>query len=168
MIPTPRRSAVTLGVLALILGWVSQAGAQESTIPSSMFEGHQDKRVIASQLRWAAKLGRKALVGFEAAPRDPSLALDEAVNADAIRAARETYGLIRGARHGLELMIGNQKFPDPIDQLIFKQLTDAWNLSRYPGDKWTWAVPREEYLSTSVESLSRAVQIVDRVLVLLP
>lgn len=157
---------VTLGVL--ILGWVLQAGAQESTIPPSMFEGHQDKRVIANQLRLAGQVGRKALVGFEAAPHDPSLPVNEAVSADVILAARETYGLIRGARHGLELMIANEKFPDPIDQLLFKQLTDAWNLSRYPGDRWTWATPREEYLTTSVESLSRALQIVDRVLVLLP
>jgi len=144
---------------------VVPARAETTTIPPSMFEGSQDKRVVASQLRLADKLGRKALAGFQAAPRDASVPLDE----DMMRAARETYGLIRAARHGLELSLGNQKFPDPIDQLSFKRLDEAWNLSRYPVDKISWAgIPREEYLSDSIQNLSRALQLVDQALLLLP
>jgi hypothetical protein len=130
-----------------------------------MFEGNQDKRVIASQLRLADKLGRKALVGFQVASHDASVPMD----AELMQASRETYGLIRGARHGLELLLGNQKFVDPVDPLSFKRLDDAWNLSRYPVDKISWAgIPRDEYLSDSLAHLTRALQLVDKALVLLP
>jgi hypothetical protein len=130
-----------------------------------MFHGSPDKRVIASQLRLAAQTGRRALAGLEGAPRDSSLPIDENV----IRTARETYGLIRGARVGLQMFIGNQKFPDPVDQLSFKKLDEAWNLSRYPLDTLSSAgIPREQYLSESVQRLGRALQLVDQVLILLP
>jgi len=144
---------------------VVPAQAETTAIPPNMFEGSQDKRVVASQLRLAHKLGRKALAGFQVAPRDASVPVDE----DVMLAARETYGLIRAARHGLELSLGNQNFPDPIDQLSFKRLDEAWNLARYPVDKISWAgIPREEYLSDSIQKLSRALQLVDQALLLLP
>src|SRR5437016_3116520 len=99
-------------ILCLLIGQSLPANAQWTSIPDNMFQLHPDKRMIASQLRLSAKTGRKALAGLEASPRDSSVPLDD----DVIRTARETYGLIRVARAGLQTFIGNQKFPDPVDQ----------------------------------------------------
>ena len=153
-------NAVLISLAALTL----PAGAQKSSFPESMYQGSTDKRVMEDQLRLAARIGRKALAGLQASPRDASIPLDQ----DVIQAARETYGLIRAARHGLEMAMGNQKIPNPVDQMAFKQMTEAWDRSRYPIDKLSWAgIPREQYLSESIQNLSRALQIVDRVIVLL-
>lgn len=144
---------------------VAPAHAQSAAVPPSMYNGSTDRRIIASQLRLADEMGRRALAGLQAAPRDASVPLDE----DVIKAARATYGLIRAARHGLGTSIENQKYPDPIDQLSYKRLDNAWNLSRYPVDAISWAgIPREEYLNESVQNLSRALQLVGQALILLP
>lgn len=155
-----------LGVaLCSVVLQVAPADAQPAAVPPSMYNGSTDKRIIASQLRLADEWGRKALAGLQAAPRDASVPLDE----DVIKAARATYGLIRAARHGLGTAIENQKYPDPMDQLSYKRLDSAWNLSRYPVDASSWAgIPREEYLDESVQKLSRALQLVGQALVLLP
>ena len=151
-------------ILCLLVAHPLPASAQKSTIPESMYQGSLDKRVMADQLRLAAKIGRRALAGLQASPDDVSVPLDQNV----IQAARETYALIRAARHGLEMLIGNQTFPNPIDQMAFKQITEAWDRSRYPIDKLSWAgIPRGQYLSESVQNLSQALQIVGRVLILL-
>ena len=156
-------TAGTTLILSLI-GYPFLAAAQKTTVPQSVLVSSPDKAAIKNQLQMAARLARKALAGFEAAPRDESIPIDE----DVRQAARNTYALIRAARHGLELLIVSQKFPDPVDQLNFKKLDDAFNMSRYPVDKESWAVPREEYLMHSTSELRRAIRMVDQVLVLMP
>jgi hypothetical protein len=52
--------------------------------------------------------------------------------------------------------------------LAFSRLTNAWNLSRTPVDKLSWAMTRQEYLAMSVRDLGQALRLVDQVLVLLP
>lgn len=151
-------------ILFSMTGHPLPANAQKTTLPPGVLAASPDKSMTKNQLRMATNLGRKAIEGFQAASSDESVPIDE----DVRQAARNTYALIRSARHGLELSLENKKFPDPVDQLALKRLTDAWNISRYPVDKETWAVPRREYLSTSVRELSRALQIVDQVLILLP
>ncbi|MGH9190116.1 MAG: hypothetical protein ACRD0Q_08805 [Acidimicrobiales bacterium] len=140
------------------------ASAQKSAIPPNMVQGNSNKRIIAGQLRLAAKLGRKAMAGFEATPRDNAIPIDQ----DTIQAAQDTYALIRAARHGMELLFETQKVRDPVDQLTFKKLDEAWNASRYPIDRLSWGIPREKYLSESLQGLSRAMQLVDQALVFLP
>ncbi len=153
-------------ILCSLVGHPLPVSAEmKSAIPDSMFHASPDKRQIASRLRLAAGIGKKVLAGLEASPRDNSIPMDESV----MLAARETYALIRAARAGLEMALGNQKFPDPVDQLSFKKLDEAWNLSRYPLDALSSAgLPREQYLSESIQRESRALQLVNQVLVLLP
>jgi hypothetical protein len=139
-------------------------GAQETTLAKSTLEPSRNPAVIAGQLRLAAELGRKALSGFQAAPTDDSVPLDENI----LRAARNTYVLIRAARAGLEHTIERQKYPDPVIDLVFKRVDKAWNLSRTPVDKITWGIPRQEYLTISVRDLDQALRLVDQALVLLP
>jgi hypothetical protein len=161
----PRSRILTAAVILLsLIGHPLVAVAQKTTVPANVLVSSPDKPVIKNQLQMAARLGRKALAGFEATSRDESVPIDENVR----QAARDTYALIRSARHGLELSLVNQKFPDPIDQLNFKKLTDAWDMSRYPVDKESWAVPRAEYLLHSTSELRRAMQVVDQVLLLMP
>jgi hypothetical protein len=86
-----------------------------------------------------------------------------------ILAAKDTYDLIAIARRNLDSAISFQKFPDPVDQLNLKHLEEAWNQCRYTHERAASGnVAREEYLTNSVRSMSRALQLVNQVLMLLP
>lgn len=164
MVLSSLRTLAAIAILCSLVVHTPPVSAQKTSFPESMYQGSVDRRVTMDQLRLAARIGRKALAGLRESPHDASIPLDQ----DMIQAARETYGLIRAARHGLEMAIGNQKAPNPIDQMAFKQLTEAWDRSRYPIDRLSWAgIPREQYLTDSVQNLTRALQIVDRVIILL-
>jgi hypothetical protein len=56
--------------------------------------------VIKGQLRLASDVGRRLLAGLQAAPPDESVPLDQSLH----KAARNTYVLIRAARHGMILI----------------------------------------------------------------
>jgi hypothetical protein len=151
-------------VLVLLLAPARPAAAQKTTLPPSVITSSPQGAVIGNQLRMAAKLGREALAGIEALPRDDSVPIDEAT----LQAARNTYVLIRAARHGLELSKASKKFGDPLQELAYKRLTDAWNLARGPVDRASSGISRQEYISSSVRDLSQSLRLVDQVLVLLP
>jgi hypothetical protein len=154
-----------LAVTAVLwLGSAAPAFAQKVSLPPSMLAASNKSAVYTNQLRLASELGRKALALLEAAPTDDGTPLDESV----VQPARDCYALIRSARHGMELARESQKIQDPLLDLAFKRVDSAWNLSRTPVDKYTWAMDRQTYLETSVRDLSQAMHLVDEVLVLLP
>ncbi len=76
--------------------------------------------------------------------------------------------LIRAARHSIELAREGQKYPDPLLEMAFKRVDEAWNLSRTPVDKYSWGMARQQYLEVSVHDLTAALHLVDQVLMLLP
>lgn len=149
---------------ALWLGPAKPALAQKVTLPPGILAASNKSAVYTGQLRMASELGRRALASLEAAPTDESTPLDESV----VQPARDTYALIRSARHGMELARETQKVQDPLLDLAFKRVDDAWNLSRTPVDKFSWGMDRRQYLDVSVRDLTRALHLVDQVLVLLP
>jgi hypothetical protein len=157
------RGFLTLAVL-LGLGTVSPALAQKTTLPASAYTASNRSSVYTQQLRMASELGRRALAELEKAPTDEGVALDESV----VQPARDTYVLIRAARHSMELARETQKYPDPVLEMAFKRIDNAWNLSRTPVDKFTWAMTRQEYLELSIHDLTAALHLVDQVLMMLP
>jgi hypothetical protein len=161
-------------ILTTALAWLvvfaivpDHAGAQKVTLPPSVVKASPDPAVIASQLRMASDLGRRVLQGLQAAPTDASLPL-EALDESVVQGARNTYALIRAAREGLEARRDRQKFPDPLVDLAYKRLTEAWNLSRTPVDMYAWKIERSRYLTMSIRDLTRALQLIEQVQVLLP
>ncbi len=151
--------------LGMVLGfaWAGPALAQKVTLPASVLAASNRGSVYTGQLRMASEVGRRALASLEAAPTDDGTPLDESV----VQPARDTYALIRSARHGMELARETQKIQDPLLDLAFRRVDDAWNLSRTPVDKFSWGMTRQQYLEVSIHDLTRALRLVDQVLILL-
>jgi hypothetical protein len=158
------RLVLMLAALMLSLGGAQQAEAQKTSLPASVITPSPQPAVISRQLKLAQQLARKALAGLEATSSDDAVPIDESV----IQAARDTYVLIRAARHGMELAKETRRFPDPVMDLTFKRVTQAWDLARIPSDQYSWGNTRAEYLRKSIPALSQAVRLLDQVLVTMP
>lgn len=152
------------GVLTCVLAWPGALAAQPTSLPESVTKASIDMGTIKSQLQMAQRLGKTALQGLQTSPRDDSVPLADST----IRASRDTYVLIRAAKEGLDLKRDRQKYPDPVLELAYRRLLDAWNLSRTPADRLSWSMPRAQYLAISVRDMGQALRLVDQVLVLLP
>ena len=151
---SPRPSLLLLALLAL-LG--SAGPARGQGVPESMLRANKDT-------------GGEVVAGLQAAPLDDSAPLDPAL----IRKARDTYALIRAGRHGFELEKewneGKKGIvPDPIKDLAFKRVDNAWNLSRTPIEYLSSAgISRQDYLTRSTQDMSKAIQLINQALALLP
>ena len=159
--PLPLATAV----LGLCLLWASPALAQKTTLPPSLTTPSPQSAVIKNQLNMATDLARKTIRGLEAMAADGSIPIDEGM----LQNARNTYVLIRAARHGMELAKAQSRFPDPALDLAYKRVTDAWNLARSPVDRSSSAgIPRPQYIRESMRSLNQAVRLLNLVMMLLP
>jgi hypothetical protein len=164
------RRRLRIGIVAIginVLGLLSappESTAQKTTLPPELVRASMEPSKISRQLRMASELGRTVLNGLQALPADDTVPLDPGV----LQGAKNTYVLIRTAKEGVELRMDRQKFKDPMTEVPFRRLVEAWNLSRTPVDKASWGMTRAEYLSISIRDLSRALQLVDQVLVMLP
>lgn len=164
------RSTVALWLVTLgfLLGTTVPVRAQG--VPASMLVSSQDTAVIKGQLKLAVTLGSDVLARLHAAPTDDDVPIDPGL----LRKARDTYALIRAARHGFELekeWNDGRKgiLPDPIKDLAFRRVDNAWNLSRTTIDMSSSAgIPRAEYLQRSADDLKRAIQLLNQALVILP
>jgi len=137
--------------------------AQPTSLPASVLTPSTDNSVLRNQLTLARKLERQALEGIRALPGDDSAPIDPI----SLQAARDAYVLMRVVRHGMTWQMERRKFPDPIQDLVFKRVEDAWNLSRTPVDRATWATERAEYVRISVRDMSQALRLLDQALALM-
>jgi hypothetical protein len=133
---------------------------QDVNLPKASRELGQIRR----QLSTAQDFGHKVVAGLETAPIDDGTPLD----AQTILASRDAYVLIRAAYQGLGIVREKQRVPDPIIDLAFSRLNNAWNLSRTAVEHLFWGMTRQEYLEGSVRDLGQALRLVDQALVLLP
>jgi hypothetical protein len=124
----------------------------------------RDPAVIKSQLRMARQMGDKTLKGFRAEPPDGT----DPIAPETVRAAKDTYALIRAAMQGIQQAQVHQKYDDPVLAMVYKRIVEAWNLSRVSASKVTWQLPRGEFLDEGTRTLTRAMQLVDQALVLMP
>jgi hypothetical protein len=164
------RSGLGLALAALLALLGSAGPARAQGVPESMLRSSKDTAVIKGQLRLAVTLGGEVLAGLQATPLDDSVPLDPTL----IKKARETYALVRAGRHGFELEKEWNDgrpgiLPDPIKDLAFKRVDNAWNLSRTPVELLSSAgLSRTEYLQRATEDLGRAIQLLNQALVILP
>jgi hypothetical protein len=147
-----------LGLLAPM-----SAHAQKTTLPAETLKPSADMSVAKRQLQMGADLGRRVIHGLETAPADVGTPLDE----NLIQSARNTYALIRAARESMDARKIYMKYPDPVFDLAYKRVFDAWNLARTPVDMEK-NVDRPRYLATSIRDLKRALELVDQALIILP
>ncbi len=164
------RSKVGLWLVAFgfLLGAALPVAAQG--VPASMLISSQDTAVIKSQLRLAVTIGSDVLERLQAAPDDDSVPIDPTL----LRRARDTYALIRAGRHGFQLEKEWNEgrkgvLPNPIKDLAFKRVDNAWELSRTVVDLATSAgLPRGEYLQRSADDMRQALQQLHQALAILP
>ncbi len=152
-------------ILGLCLLWASPALAQKSNLPPTLNTSNPQSGFIKNQLKISTDLARKTLAGLEAMPADDSIPIDESM----LQNARDTYVLIRAARHGMELAKEQSRFPDPVMDLAYKRVTDAWNLARNPVDRSSSAgIPRGQYIQESIQSLNQAVRLINQAMMIMP
>ena len=166
-----RRVELGLALVALVaVGGAAVPAARAQGVPESMLQSSRDTAVTKSQLKLAVLLGGEVLAGLQATPVDDSVPLDPAL----VKKARETYALVRAGRHGFELEKEWNEgrkgvLPDPIKDLAFKRVDLAWNLSRTPIEILTSAgISRAEYLQRATTDLSKAIQLINQALLILP
>jgi len=165
VVPPIIRTCSAVAILIPTLVGVAPVAAQKTTLDGATLAASKNPAVIKNQLTLAAKFGRKALAGLEATSPDAPMPPEDSV----VQPARDTYVLIRAAVASLQHGKESQRYPDPIIDLAYKKVFDAWNLSRTPVDRAGWASSsRREYLALSVRDLSQALRLVDQALVLLP
>ncbi len=153
-----------LTLLTFLLGLASPVEAQKTSLPASTVAASKDQAVIARQLQLASQLGKRCLAELQAtSPDDPSR-VDDSI----VQKARDTYVLIRAARHGMELQAESQKFADPFRELVFQRVDAAWNLSRTAVDKYNSAPSRADYLPAAIRDLGEAMRLLDQALILMP
>lgn len=117
--------------------------------------------IISTQLREAVTAGEAAV------ERLNSFAADEP-SPQTMRLLDRCYAMIRAARSGMEEARSGKKFADPILDLQFKWTTDAWHFSRRPLDNASSAIPREEYITRSINDVTTALQKIRQVQAFLP
>jgi hypothetical protein len=159
-----RHYLVVVLVVATIL--VALASCPPPTSAQTEFEihGSRDLAVTKTQLRMARGLGDTTLKRFREEPPNGT----EFFAPETVRGARLTYSYIRAARQGIEATQSFQKYPDPVLALVLKKVTEAWDLSRIAATKITWGYGRAEFLAEATPTLTRAMQLVDQALVILP
>src|SRR5262250_1622696 len=146
-------SIVLAFVAGLLLTPLGPADAQDTPQPSS------NPAIFKSQLIQFTQLTKKNILDIQALPVDDSIPVDPRVR----DSARRAYILIRAAWWGTDLAIQKQtSYQDPMLALANKRLDQARDLARYPAD--FSGGPRAEYVSKSVENLSRSLRLVQQVL----
>ena len=135
--------------------------AQPTSLAPNVIAPSGTTAVIRNQLTMARKLEKQALEGVMAIPGDNSTPIDPT----SLQAARDAYVLMRAARHGLNWQREARKFPDPILDMVYKRVEDAWNLSRTPVDR-TGSDP-VAYAQMSIPHMTQAIRLLDQALTLL-
>jgi hypothetical protein len=118
--------------------------------------------IFKDQLLQFTLLTRKNLRDIQALPHDDSVPIDPQLRYNLSQA----YMLIRAAQWGMGAAVRDQTYKDPTLILAQERAEEAWNLARWPVDHTR--VPRAEYISTSVQDLSRSLRLVQQALMMLP
>jgi hypothetical protein len=154
--PATRRQVLLGAVVVLAFRPPAQAVAQADISGVS-----QNPKVIGMQLRRAIGLGQQSLKALSQLRPEDSL--------EPVRGTMSNvYVLIRAAREGMELNLQGKKARDPVDELVFKRVTAAWNLTRGPLDDMYSAMSRQEYIDRSIRSMTAAVDTLRQIEPLLP
>ena len=149
-------------IIASFVGLFSLLTTVESIPGQEEPQPSKDPAVFKAQLLQFTVLTRKNLRDIQALPVDDSIPVDAQVRHN----ARQAYMLVRAAQWGMGVAIQQQTYQDPVLRLAQKRVEAAWQLARFPVD--FTSAPRAEYISKSVQDLSRSLKLVQQALVMLP
>jgi len=155
-------SAVRLALVGTVILF-TLPGAAMSQNP----EPSQNPGIYKAHLRQAVALTKKNLRDIQALSTEDSNPLSP----ELIENCRMAYAFIRAARHGMDLARQKQlqkqpSYQDPVFELAFKRVEDAWNLARMPVDGRD--MKRGDYISQATSNLTSAIRLIDQALIILP
>ena len=156
------RSVVALvALLSGVLVLAGPAAAQKSTYPDSMLKIVYEPRLISAQLQAALVEAKKAVAGYDAlGPDDPI--------EGPLQAITNSYFLMRVALAGMSGIRGQKKFPDPVLDLAFNKVKQAWDRSRGPIDSIHNSPARMPYIERSREQIRDTVVLLEQGVVIWP
>ncbi len=146
---------VLLGTVVLLTSVNPEQGPSEP-VPS------REPAIYKAQIREAIGRCRRTLRELQTVSNDDSVPIDPKV----IHNARMAYYMVRSARHGMGLAKERQTSPDPVFEMAFKRVDQAWDLARFPVDGRT--MQRGEYLGQSIPKVQQAIRLLEQALVILP
>lgn len=168
MLKAALKMGTAAGILASALAWLGPVAAQPTKLPESMTKPSLDTPTIVRQLHMAKRFGKTSLELLEAMPSDNMIVSAESLDVRAVRATRDTYIMIRAAKEGLDYQKDRQKLLDPVFELTYKKVFEAWTLARTAPGNLSSSMPRSQYLPPAIRDTKRALQLIDQALVLLP
>ena len=152
-----RVTVMALACLAAVLTLLNPVHAQADPTPS------WNPIIFKDHLRQAAALCKRTIREVQGLPVDDSTPLDPQV----YRRAHEGYAMIRAAWWGMSLAQQKEtSYKDPMLDLAIKRIDEALPLVRFAAEMGN--LPRAEYINRSVQSLSRAIRLINQALVILP
>jgi hypothetical protein len=146
---------VLVGTVILVTSWKPGQG-QVEPVPS------REPAIYKAQIREAITLSRKTLRDLQAIPNDDNIPIDPKV----IHDAHTAYVMVRVVRHGMGWVKERQTSPDPVFELAFKRVDEAWDLTRFPVDGRT--MQRTHYLAEAIPKVQKAIRLLEQALVILP
>jgi hypothetical protein len=117
--------------------------------------------VSATQLRQALEFSQKARQHPQRLPPDEPLD-------GPLRTMNRVYELIRFAQSSMAMARSERKFADPIEDLQYKRVTDAWHISRRPLDESSSAYARDEFIELNIRNMTTTIALLQQVVPLLP
>ena len=152
--------------LALTLASVGLFGLLMATSPVhaqyDITQPSKEPAVFKAQLLQFTQLTKKNIRDIQALSPDDSSPLDPVV-----QSCHYAYQLIRAAQWGMNVAVGQQIYKDPVLVLAQKRAEQAWNLSRYPAQS-PGNVSRAEWISHSVQDLSKSLRLAQQALMMIP
>lgn len=153
--------AALVVVLSGLLVLAGPAAAQKSTYPDSMLRIVYEPRLIAAQLEAALAEAKKAMAGYE------ELGPDDPVEGP-LQAITNSYFLLRVALAGMSGIRGQKKYPDPLLDLAYRKVEQAWNRARGPIDSIHTSAPRIQYIEWSRVMIRDVVGLLEQIVAIWP
>jgi hypothetical protein len=152
--------AAVAAVAALALG--AQAADAQSTLPPMKGQADPQVQKALSQLHTAIREEKRALEIYQTlGPTDDIT--------EGHKAATNAYVAIRAARTNMGEIRARKKYSDPVMDLAYDKVTQAWNRSRGPVDHV--APPgsgRMPYIQTAMRQMNEVIVWLEQILLMWP
>jgi hypothetical protein len=149
-------------VIVALVGTVILLASPEAALSQNDPPVSPNPAIYKGELQQAVALTRTNLRDIQALPGDDSAPLPPQL----IERCRSAYILIRAARYGMEKAHDRQRYSDPVFELAFKRVDDAWTQLRMPVDGR--GMVRNHYISQATANLTSAIRLMDQALMMIP
>ncbi|HKZ05059.1 MAG TPA: hypothetical protein VJU81_06265 [Methylomirabilota bacterium] len=137
------------------------AHAQTTTLPPSPAHADPQVQKAVNLLHTALREEKRALEIYQTlGPTDDIT--------EGHKAATNAYVAIRSARSSMAEIKARKKFQDPVMDLAYQKVDQAWNRSRGPVDHVQSGNGRMPYINTAMRQMSEVIVWLEQVLLMWP